>query len=431
MTSDGKQSEAQQHPWLWLGVLVVAYMGIYLCRKNLSVANPILQREWSLSKEQIGLVASISTIAYAVGKFVMGPVIDRLGGRRALLGSMLLVAFFGLLGGLVPGLATLTIVYSANRFAGSASWGGMVKIVPEWFQRARWPLAFAILSLSFVFGGALAVAFAGLVAKVSHDNWRLIMGAPSVVLALLVLGTWLVLRRSARAEAVSPQDQGADTAARFDWRQIPELFRVRQLYVICALSFTLTFLRETFNFWTVDYLKTEGGDKLSTAAAALLSTPFDAFGALGIMALGWVYGRLSYSARRRTLFWLLLALGLLLLALPQAAQHGIWAVAIVIGLVGFLAYGPYSLLAGVLAVEVRGRGYAATVAGLVDGTGYAAGVLSGSFFGYLLSRGGYPLGFQAMAVLMLVSAVISLFLYSHSGNESTMPPPADNHPSNR
>jgi sugar phosphate permease len=401
-------------------------MGIYLCRKNLSVANPILQEEWSLSKEQIGLVASISTIAYAAGKILMGPVIDRLGGRRALLGSMLLVACFGLLGGFVPGLTALTVVYSANRFAGSASWGGMVKIVPEWFQRAKWPLAFAILSLSFVFGGALAVAFAGLVAKLSQDNWRMILAAPSLVLLLLALGTWLVLQRSARTKPTGPTAEAEEQGARFHWRQIPELFRIRQLHIICALSFTLTFLRETFNFWTVDYLKTEGQGELSTAAAAVLSTPFDIFGALGIVALGWVYARLSNTARRWTLFWLLLALGLLLFALPQAAQYGIVAVAVVIGLVGFLAYGPYSLLAGVLAVEVRGRGYAATVAGLVDGTGYAAGVLSGSFFGYLLTRGGYNLGFQAMAVLMLISAVISLFLYSERGNPGAIPATPDN-----
>lgn len=423
MSTDSKTTPTRQRPWLWLGTLVFAYIGIYLCRKNLSVAVPILQEEWSLSKEKIGLVASISTVAYACGKILLGPVVDRLGGRRALLASMVLVAVFGAMGAFVPGLAALTLVYSANRFAGSASWGGMVKIVPEWFKRPQWPLAFAILSLSFVFGGALAVAFAGLVAKLGQDNWRLILGVPSAVLLMLALGTWLVLRHSAEGPPVSAAEEATGTEVRFDWRQIPELFRIRQLHVICALSFTLTFLRETFNFWTVDYLKTEGKGELSTAAAALLSTPFDIFGVLGILCLGWFYGRLSNAGRRQALFWILLTLGLLLFALPHATRHGVWAVAAVIGLVGFLAYGPYSLLAGVLAVEVRGRGYAATVAGLVDGTGYAAGVLSGSFFGYLLTRGGYALGFQAMAVLMLASAVISLFLYSRSGDGSPTPPP--------
>ena len=106
-----------------------------------------------------------------------------------------------------------------------------------------------------------------------------------------------------------------------------------------------------------------------------------------------------------------MVLSVTLLLLPTVARQGLWAAACVIGLVGFLVYGPYSLLAGVLAVEVRGRQYAATVAGLVDGTGYFAAVLSGAFFGRLLTLGGYNLGFQVMAILTLVSAVICLFLY--------------------
>jgi sugar phosphate permease len=417
--TDNATARTSLRTWFWLGTLVLAYIGIYLCRKNLAVAVPILQQDWALSKEAIGLVGSLSTVAYAFGKILLGPVIDRVGGRRALLGSMLLVALFGALGAVSPSLAVLTFFYSANRLAGSAGWGAMVKIVPEWFPRPKWPFAIGILSLSFVFGGALAVGFAGLIAKLSDDNWRLILGLPSVVLFALAILTWLALQRSGGMSAAAPAS--ASDGGSFHWRQIPDLFRLRQLHVICALSFTLTFLRETFNFWTVDYLKTEGGAELSTGAAALLSTPFDVFGSLGILALGWIYGRLTEPARRRLLFWLLSALSLLLLWLPEAAQHGLGTIAVVIGLVGFLVYGPYSLLAGVLSVEVRGRGYAATVAGLVDGAGYFAGVLSGSFFGYLLTHGGYRLGFRVMALLTLASAVLCLFLYPRKREPARTP----------
>ena len=82
------------------------------------------------------------------------------------------------------------------------------------------------------------------------------------------------------------------------------------------------------------------------------------------------------------------------------------------GAIGFLVYGPYSLLSGVLAVEVRGREYAATVAGLVDGVGYIAGFLSGVCFGKLLMTGGYRLGFQVMAALTLLSALTCFLLYA-------------------
>jgi len=56
----------------------------------------------------------------------------------------------------------------------------------------------------------------------------------------------------------------------------------RKFCVVLALSFTLTLLRETFNFWTVDFIHTEGGRGVSNAVAAFLSTPFDVCGALAL-----------------------------------------------------------------------------------------------------------------------------------------------------
>jgi sugar phosphate permease len=56
--TDNATARTSLRTWFWLGTLVLAYIGIYLCRKNLAVAVPILQQDWALSKEAIGLVGS-------------------------------------------------------------------------------------------------------------------------------------------------------------------------------------------------------------------------------------------------------------------------------------------------------------------------------------------------------------------------------------
>jgi sugar phosphate permease len=84
--------------------------------------------------------------------------------------------------------------------------------------------------------------------------------------------------------------------------------------------------------------------------------------------------------------------------------------AVLVGVVGLLVYGPYSLLAGALAIESGGKDAAATAAGIIDGVGYVAGALAGTALGGLLDVGGYALGFRALAVVTVVSAVISLGL---------------------
>jgi OPA family glycerol-3-phosphate transporter-like MFS transporter len=367
----------------------------------------LLQKSWGLNKEQVGIINSASTIAYACGKFFFGPITDRLGGRTALLTSMTLVALFGALGAFAPSLAILAVIYSSNRLFGSASWGATLKLVPEWFGPAKLAFACGLLSLSFVFGGALAVSFAGLIARATHDSWPAVLGLPSIVLIVLVLlCAWILPGPTRSKTAVS-----GPKASTFSLQRTLSLFSERKFLIVVALSFTLTLLRETFNFWTVDFIRTEGGSTVSSAVAAFLSTPFDLCGAAGIVLMGWVFGRLHPTGRQRLLVVILGSLTLLLVLLPELFHFGLWILAVGVGLIGFLVYGPYSLLGGVLSVEVRGKEFAATVSGLVDGTGYVAGILSGTVFGRLLMIGGYRLGFEAMAVLTLIAAVLCCFLY--------------------
>jgi sugar phosphate permease len=391
----------------WLTTLVIGYIGVYLCRKNFSVAIPILQTEFHATHEQLGQIGSLSTVAYAAGKFIFGPVIDRYGGRLCLLASLLLVALFGAAGSLASTLPWLGVCYTANRLAGSASWGSMMKLVPQWFPRRQLAFAVAVLSLGFVFGGVCATLFAGQVAHWTGNNWRMVMGLPSAVLATIALCIALFLPRK-----TSPAAQlGKPSTRRFSGREFLELLRIRQFWIVCALSFTLTLLRETFNLWAVDFFRTEAGAEVSNRLAAFLATPFDALGALGIISLGWAFGRMTGPQRSRVLCVILSLLAVLVWVLPLSVRGGLWAPALLLGLIGFLTYGPYSLLAGVLSVEIRGPAYVGTVAGMVDGVGYVAGILSGSQFGRLVDEGGYQLGFKALAGLAVISAVLVLFLY--------------------
>jgi sugar phosphate permease len=325
------------------------------------------------------------------------------------------------MGGMVTGLMALTWVYSANRLSGSAAWGGMVKLVPAWFEKRHLPLAMAFLSLSFVFGGAIATLFAGEIAHWTNNNWRAVMAVPSLVLVVLVAALWFVLPRNHTHPTMAVGGGGDANSGKDEespWERIRHVLVVRQMWIVLALSFGLTLFRETFNTWTVDFIKTEGGEEVSTRLAAFLSTPFDLFGALGIVALGWVFGRLTGSGRVRLLVVLLGLLAVLLWNVPNFFRHGLWLVAASVGLIGFLSYGPYSLLAGILAVEIRGPAYVATVAGFVDGIGYVASILAGKQFGQIVDAGGYQLGFKVLAGIAAGCAVLCLFLYSGREQEA-------------
>ena len=369
----------------------------------------MIQKAFGVSKAQTGDIISYGAAAYAIGKFIFGPIIDKIGGRVCLLAVLAGVALFGGLGAFALTIPMLAIFYSLNRFCGAAGWGASIKQMPNWFPQERLSFAVALLSLGFVFGGVCALVLAGKIAALTHDNWRMVMGLPSLFLVAMLVVAWRILPPDRPAPGPA---QGTPNEGGFRFSYVIQLVRVPQLWVVCAMAFSLYIMRETFNNWTVDFFNTEGGPGMSNQVAAWLSTPFDAAGAVGILLLGWAFDRLSRRGRTVVLTGSLTLLAVLIYWLPSLFRFGLWQVETTIALIGLLSYGPYSLLAGVLSVEIGGKKGVGTVAGIVDSAGYLGTIFAGHFFGKLLDVGGYRLGFHALAFVTLCSAILCLGLKS-------------------
>jgi sugar phosphate permease len=392
--------------WVVLAALVAGYIGIYLSRKNLGVAVPLLQDALGATKEEVGRIASAGALAYAAGKLILGPVVDRIGGRAGFLLSMAAVALFGAAGAFVPGLALLIVVYGLNRFAGAAGWGAMLKLVPTWFGASRAATVIGFMSLSYVAGGIAATLLARQIVA-AGGGWRAVMGLPSIATVVIAIPCIFLVRRGPLAETAElgsgsprPRSGVADYIS---------LFRKPQFLVVCALSFTITLMRESFTTWSIDFLRTIHATR-SINTASLQSIGFDIAGGVAILVSGAAYDRVAPSRRRFLISGTLAVLAGVLVILPSAAASSPAAGVALMGLVGLLVYGPYSLLAGVLAVESGGAKLAATSAGIIDGIGYVAATLAGSTLGYLLDVGGYSLGFRALAAVTAAAAAIALGL---------------------
>lgn len=391
---------------LQLACVILGYIGVYLCRKNFSVAVPLLQTAFNTDKAHIGAIESYATIAYVVGKLFWGPnLVDRFGGRLCFFIVLLGVALFGGLSALAISLPMLGVCYLANRFFGAGGWASMVKLVADWFSTRHLARALAFLSTSIVFGGVGSLLLTGQIATATGNNWHAVLGLPSLILLLIIGVCWLVLTpgKNNLSEPSAP-------SRRWSYRVLFELLGIPQFWMLCCLAFTLTITRETFNFWTVDFFKTEGGAQMTMQHAAWLSIPFDAMGAIGILALGWLLDRVTHRQRKWLLFSILICVALATYALPALAHGSLWPVVVDMGLIGLLSYGPYCLPAGLFALEMRGKECVASVAGLVDAAGYLAGIISGYVFGRILDHGGYQLGFHCLAITTVVGALLCLGL---------------------
>jgi OPA family glycerol-3-phosphate transporter-like MFS transporter len=136
-----------------------------------------------------------------------------------------------------------------------------VKISYRWFSYRTYGTVMGILSLSFLFGDASSRAFpARLIGK--GLGWRASLWLRprhyfSLFLVNLILlkETPLAIGESEppanpRAIVVEPDDQ----PSRHDpWPILQPFFLDSSFWMVCALSFTFTLVRETFNLWTPTY----------------------------------------------------------------------------------------------------------------------------------------------------------------------------------
>lgn len=386
----------EHNRWAVLGALVLGYIAVYLGRKNLAVAIPLLEEHFHASKATVGAIESVGTITYAIGKILGGIVVDRAGGRTGFLASLLGVALFTALTGLAPSLGWIVVLYAANRTFGAGTWGSMLKLLPSWFTGPRVATAIAVLSLSYVLGGACATMLAR---SMVPFGYRAIFAAPVVPILVVALVTARLVRPGPHATP-SGDRQKVEPAAYLG------LLRNRTLLLACGISFVTTLLREAFNTWSVHFLTQANGGTRALAVAAMQSTGFDIAGALGILAMGAAYTRLG---PRRGLWLMVASLGLLAPAIWVLRLVGTQpiAAAAVLALVGFLLLGPFSLLGGLLSLDAGGPRMAATAAGLTDGVGYVASALAGAGLGRMLDHGGYDLALAILAALALVAALLA------------------------
>src|SRR5688572_31294608 len=213
------------------------------------------------AKVQLGTVASIGVLAYAIGKFLSGGLADWLGGRRTfLMGTAGAICFTGLfaMGGGIP---LFTFAWLMNRLLQSMGWPGAVKLTSRWFSYSAYGTAMGIISLSYLFGDAAARRFLGWLLS-QGVGWRGIFVAAAGVMLVIFIVMLLLLKESPRdiGAAEPPANpnnligKDAENAEPVAFGSLVRAFvRSPAFLIVCVLSLGCTLVRETFNTWTPTY----------------------------------------------------------------------------------------------------------------------------------------------------------------------------------
>lgn len=402
-----------------MALIVLGYAGYYLCRSDLSVAMPLLILELAgrgispdLAKVQLGFVASLGVLAYAIGKFPSGWLADFLGGKRNFLSGMAGSVLFTILFTLGGGIPLFTLAWIGNRAIQSMGWAGVVKITSRWFSYSAYGSAMGIISLSYLFGDAASREFMARLIDAGF-GWRGIFLIAGGTLALLLLLNLVLLKETPDHLGLpEPPPNPANLFAADGEAAKPitvaslltTFVKSPLFWVVCLLSFGVTILRETFNLWTPTYFTQAVG--LSVADAAHKSALFPLFGGLSVLLAGYLSDCLGKTGRASVIVYGMLLTAAALGVLAFGEFGGSQTIPVVlVALVAFVMIGPYSYLAGAIALDFGGKRGSATASGLIDGVGYLGGVLAGNSVAGISVMWGWKGAFAALGIVALLSSI--------------------------
>jgi sugar phosphate permease len=421
----------QNSMWRWqvltVSMLVLGYAGYYLCRSDYSVALPLIIAEMaahgtpvSTATIQMGSIASLGVLAYAFGKFVSGGLGDFLGGKRNFVLGMSGSVVFTILFALGGGLPIFTLAWIGNRLVQSMGWAGMVKLTSKWFSYSTYGTAMGIISLSYLFGDAASREF--MATLIAHGiGWRGVFLTAGGTLAALAALNLLLLKESPREVGhVEPATNPLNVFRKEGEKHRPAslthllkpLLGSGVFWLVCLLSFGFTIVRETFNIWTPTYFTQAVG--LSDASAAASSALFPLFGGISVLAAGFLSDRLGNSGRAAIIFYGSLLAGVALLALANL-KFGSFkgGPLLLVTAVALLTLGPYSYLAGAIALDFGGKQGSATASGFIDGFGYLGGVLAGNSVAHVSVAYGWKGAFTSLAAVAWLTSLAAAAYFVH------------------
>lgn len=424
----------QKRWWVAIALCAVTMIG-YVDRLALAVAAPVIRREFAFTNEQYGLITLAFLLCYAFGQLLLGPVIDRLGSKRALSLAVLWWSVASILHSLSRGVGSF---FAARAFLGiteAANFPAAFKVIAEWFPRAERSFAAGLVTAGTGIGAIVAppliVFLIGSFDALHARGLSPILGWQAAFIVPGMLGfawVWLWNRHFHLPEShphIDPVERTLVLRDRVAVRTEPRpgtasilgevagcfhrlvyWFRYRETWGLALARFTSDGAFYFFAFWIPNYLSDIRGFGLREIAWAA-AIPF-VFADAGALLGGWagqrlIRGGLSVDASRKLMIWS----GALLvpMALPAVYVDSPLLAVLFMGL-------------GIFAIQVKSASlfalptdlFPASAVGTVWGASGAAGSLAAAFsqpvIGWTIDHYSYEPVFIAVSLMHIISATI-------------------------
>ncbi len=398
--------------------MMMGYALFYFVRKNFSMAMPTFLEELHYTKTDLGLILSLFSIIYGVGKFANGILADRANPRYfmaiGLIGSALVNVFFGL----SSSLFLFGIFWIMNAWFQAMGWPPCARMLTHWYSPRELGTKWGIWNASHQIGGAGILILAGWL--IPNYGWRSAFIVPAIVAILGAIYLIERLRDTPQSLGLPPieeyrgeahvTDEHEDTALSLKEILFEHVLCNRLVWYVSLANFFVYIVRIGVLDWAPTFLVEAKGSSLGLAGFKVAG--FEIAGIFGALAAGWISDRVFKGRRGPANVLFMLALIFFTVYLWVIPAGNPWLDGAVLVAIGFLVYGP-QMLVGVAAADFASKKAAATATGMTGLFGYLGSTVCGIGTGLVVDRWGWDGGFIFFIASAILGTLFFLLTWGH------------------
>ncbi|MBN3293348.1 G6PT1 protein, partial [Polypterus senegalus] len=421
--------------------MFVGYTLYYFNRKTFSFVMPSVMEEIHLDKDDLGLITSSQSAAYAISKFISGVLSDQISARWLFSLGLFLVGIINVVFSWSSTVAVFAVLWFINGLGQGLGWPPCGKVLRKWFEPSQFGTWWAVLSCSMNLAGGLGPIIAT-VATMSY-SWRSTLSMSGLICAGTAFLCLLVIKNEPADVGLPNLDKvvkkGKAGSSDSNESTLKEFLSSPYLWVLSFGYLVVFGVKTVCTDWGQLFLIQEKGQ--TTLMGSSYMSALEIGGFAGSLAAGYLsdravakYGLRTHGNPRHGLLLSMMAgmtISMYLFRVtvtPEASKEStLWAlvlhpVSLLTGLseqeiwilslgaiFGFSCYGPIALF-GVIANESAPSNFCGTSHAIVALMANVGGFLAGLPFSTIAKHYSWETAFWVAEVMCGVTTVALILL---------------------
>uniref|UniRef100_A0A3B3RZ38 Solute carrier family 37 member 4 n=1 Tax=Paramormyrops kingsleyae TaxID=1676925 RepID=A0A3B3RZ38_9TELE len=267
--------------------MFVGYALYYFSRKTFAFVMPSVMQEIKLDKDDLGLITSSQTLAYAISKFISGVLSDHMSARWLFSIGLFSVGVVNILFSWSSSVGLFAFLWFLNGLGQGLGWPPCGKVLRKWYEPSQFGTWWALLICSMNLAGGLGPVVTTVMAH--SYSWRSILCASGLVCMATAFLCLLFIKNepsSVGLPSIEPGTKKGKKGAQSDESTLGEFLLSPYLWVL-SMGFLMVFgVKTACSDWGQLYLIQEKGQSALIGSSFMSS--LEVGGLVGSVAAGYL-----------------------------------------------------------------------------------------------------------------------------------------------